>query len=82
MMEKFLSQRNILVLKKSKNSMERIDIKTQIINYEFTLDGSLEITVSTGSRNNLKPEFIMSGFNEYIDENMDYEVKRTRILYT
>ena len=82
MMEKFLSQRNILVLKKSKNRMERIDIKTQIINYEFTLDGSLEITVSTGSGNNLKPEFIMSGFNEYIDENMDYEVKRTRILYT
>lgn len=81
-MKKFLNQREILVLKKSKNRMERIDIKTSIFNYEFLLDGSLEITVSTGSKNNLKPDFIMSGYNEYIDENMDYELKRTRILYT
>ena len=62
--------------------MERIDIKTSIFNYEFLLDGSLEITVSTGSKNNLKPDFIMSGYNEYIDDNIDYELKRTRILYT
>ena len=80
-MKKYLSQRNILVLKKSKNRMERIDIKTQIINYEFTLDGSLEITVSSGSNKNLKPSFVMDGYNEYIDEEMEYEVKRTRILF-
>jgi radical SAM-linked protein len=80
-MKRFLNQREILVLKKSKNRMERIDIKTQIFNYEFLLDGSLEITVSTGSKNNLKPDFIMSGYSEFIDEQMDYEVKRTRILY-
>lgn len=80
-MEKFLSQRNILVLKKSKERMERIDIKTQIINSEFTLDGSLEITVSSGSKKNLKPNFVMDGYNEFIEEKMEYEVKRTRILY-
>lgn len=80
-MEKFLDQRNIMVLKKSKERMERIDIKTQIINYEFTLDGSLEITVSTGSKNNLKPDFIMSGYREYISEDIEYEIKRTKILY-
>lgn len=80
-MKKYLSQRNILVLKKSKNRMERIDIKMQIINYEFTLDGSLEITVSSGSNKNLKPSFIMDGYNEFIDEKMEYEVKRTRILF-
>lgn len=80
-MEKYLSQRNILVLKKSKDRMERIDIKTQIINSEFMLDGSLEITVSSGSKKNLKPSFIMDGYNEFIDENLEYEVKRTRILY-
>jgi len=80
-MKKYLSQRNILVLKKSKNRMERIDIKTQIINYEFTLDDSLEITVSSGSNKNLKPSFIMDGYNEFIDEKMEYEVKRTRILF-
>lgn len=80
-MKKFLNQREILVLKKSKNRMERIDIKTQIFNYEFLLDGSLEITLSTGSKNNLKPDFVMSGYNEYIDEYLEYELKRTRILY-
>lgn len=80
-MEKYLAQRNILVLKKSKDRMERIDIKTQIINSEFILDGSLEITVSSGSKKNLKPSFIMDGYNEFIDEKMEYEVKRTRILY-
>lgn len=80
-MKKYLNQREILVLKKSKNRMERIDIKTQIFNYEFLLDGSLEITLSTGSKNNLKPDFVMSGYQEFIDETMDYEIKRTRILY-
>lgn len=80
-MENFLSQRNILVLKKSKNRMERIDIKTQIINYEFTLDGKLDITVTTGSRSNLKPEFILEGYKEFIDDEIDFEIKRTRILY-
>lgn len=80
-MNEFLNQREILVLKKSKERMERIDIKTQIFDFEFLLDGTLEITVSTGSKSNLKPDFIMSGYNEFIDEQMDYEVKRTRILY-
>lgn len=80
-MEEFLAQREILVLKKSKNRMERIDIKTSIFNYEFLIDGSLEITLSTGSKNNLKPDFVMSGYNEFIDEKMEYNLKRTRILY-
>lgn len=80
-MEKYLAQRNILVLKKSKNRMERIDIKKQILNYEFTFDGSLEITVSSGSSKNLKPSFIMEGFYEYLEDTIAYEVKRTRILY-
>ena len=80
-MNEFLNQREILVLKKSNDRMDRIDIKTQIFDFEFLLDGTLEITVSTGSKSNLKPDFIMSGYNEFIDEQMDYEVKRTRILY-
>lgn len=80
-MEEYLEQKSLLVLKKSKNRMERFDIKQQIIMYEFTLDGSLEVTVSTGSRSNLKPEYIMVGFNEYINDSLQYQIKRTRILY-
>ena len=80
-MEDYLEQKNILVLKKSKNRMERIDIKQQIITYDFTLDNSLEITVLAGSKSNLKPSMIMTGYFEYIDESFEYNVKRTRILF-
>lgn len=80
-MDEYLSQENILVLKKSKDRMERIDIRPQIIVYDFTLDRGLEITVSTGSRDNLKPDTIMAGYREYINEDIKYNVKRTKILY-
>lgn len=80
-MDEYLSQENILVLKKSKDRMERIDIRPQIIVYDFTLDRGLEITVSTGSRDNLKPDTIMAGYIEYINEDIKYNVKRTKILY-
>ena len=80
-MDEYLSQDNILVLKKSKDRMERIDIRPQIIVYDFTLDRGLEITVSTGSRDNLKPDTIMAGYIEYINEDIKYNVKRTKILY-
>lgn len=80
-MDEYLSQNNILVLKKSKDRMERIDIKPQIIVYDFNLDRGLEITVSTGSRDNLKPDTIMAGYIEYINEDVKYNVKRTKILY-
>ncbi len=80
-MENYLEQKNILVLKKSKDRMERIDIKQQIITYDFVLDNSLEITVLTGSKSNLKPSMIMDGYSEYIDEKVEYDVKRTKILF-
>ena len=80
-LNEYLEQKNILVLKKSKNRMERIDIKPQIIMYEFTLDNSLEISVLAGSNANLKPDTIMAGFREFIDEDIKYNVKRTKILY-
>jgi len=80
-MLEYLSQENILVLKKSKDRMERIDIKPQIIVFDFFLDRSLEITVSTGSRENLKPDLIMNGYQEYINEDILYHIKRTKILY-
>lgn len=80
-MEDYLLQESILVLKKSKDRMERIDIKPQILSFEFTLDGALEVTISTGSKNNLKPDIIMTGYIEFIDEDIKYNIKRTKILY-
>lgn len=81
-MNEYLAKPEILVLKKSKNRMERIDIKPFIIVYDFNLDDDLEVTISTGSKSNLKPEYIMTGFNEFIDENIPYSIKRTKIVYT
>lgn len=80
-LKEYLEQDSLLVLKKSKNRMERIDIKPDIINFDFLIDGSLEITVCSGLRKKLDPSNIMVGYGEYISEDMKYNLKRTRILY-
>ena len=61
--------------------MERIDIKPDIINFDFLIDGSLEITVCSGLRKKLDPNNIMTGYREFISENIGYNLKRTKILY-
>lgn len=80
-LKEYLERDYLLVLKKSKTRMERIDIKHDIINFDFLIDGSLEITVCSGLRKKLEPSNIMIGFNEYIAENIGYNLKRTKILY-
>lgn len=77
----YLEQDRLLVLKKSKSRMERIDIKPDIINFDFLIDGSLEITVCSGLRKKLDPSNIMVGYSEYIGEYIQYRLKRTKILY-
>lgn len=79
-MKQYLEQEKLLVLKKTKNRMERIDVKHDIINYDFLLDGSLEITVCSGLRKRLDPENVMIGYNEYINDNIKYKIKRIKIL--
>lgn len=80
-LKEYLEQEYILVLKKSKDRMERIDIKPRIINFDFLIDKSLEITVCSGLRKKLDPFNIMVGYREYISENIEYNIKRTKILY-
>lgn len=79
-MEEYLEQPNILVLKKSKHRMERIDIKSGIIETEFLIDGALKVCLYTGQDGNIKPDNIMVGFMEYIDKEVKYETKRIKIL--
>lgn len=79
-MREYLEQSNILVLKKSKNRMERIDIKPGIIDYEFLIDGGLKVSVYSGQDKNVKPDNIMIGFIEYIGHKVNYEIKRIKIL--
>ena len=80
-LQEYLDQDEILFLKKSKTSMVRIDIKPDIINFDFLIDGSLEITVCSGLRKKLDPNNIMTGYREFISENIGYNLKRTKILY-
>ncbi|MDD2376208.1 MAG: TIGR03936 family radical SAM-associated protein [Clostridia bacterium] len=83
-LSEYLEQDFLLVIKKSTERIERIeriDIKPMIISYDFLLDGNLEITVNAGSKSNLKPDIIMSGFCEYISQNLEYNIKREKILF-
>ena len=59
-----------------------------IVDIDFTtgknwklIDGSLEITVCSGLRRKLDISNLMKGYFEYISENLNYNVKRTKILY-
>lgn len=80
-MLEYLDQEYILVVKKTEERIERIDIKPMIISYDFLLDGKLEVTINTGSKSNLKPDYIMTGYNEYISQDLEYNIKREKILY-
>ena len=80
-MEMYLSQSQILVVKKSYDRIERLDIKPQIERYSFNIDDSVDVVLSAGARSNISPAILMDGYNEYINEVVPYEVKRTKILY-
>ncbi|MEG1141284.1 MAG: TIGR03936 family radical SAM-associated protein [Clostridia bacterium] len=80
-LDEYLNQEHILVLKISKNRNERIDIKQNILNYSFTFDNNLELTLTTGSKCNLKPELFVNGFIEYIGIDLNYDIRREKILF-
>ena len=80
-MEMYLSQSQILVVKKSYDRMERLDIKPQIEKYTFNIDNSVDVILSAGPRSNISPEILMEGFMEYIGEKVPYDVKRSKILF-
>ena len=80
-MKEYLSQYVITIVKKSDGMQEKINIKDKIKDYSFMIDGGIELTLDTGIRGNLSPDEIMQGYNEYINKNMDYNVKRIKILY-
>ena len=80
-MEMYLAQSQILVVKKSYDRMERLDIKPQIEKYNFNIDDSVDIVVSAGARSNISPAILMDGYMEYRNEKVLYDVKRVKILY-
>lgn len=80
-LEEYLSESAILVLVKSIDRSERIDIKPAILDYEVLINDALKITISTSTEYAFNPHYIMDGFKEYVNQGLEYEVKRTKILY-
>ena len=79
--EEYLAEPAILVLKKTPYRQERIDIKPDIIEYEFLIDNRLRITVYSSKERTLNPEYIMTGYLEHINRDINYNIKRVKILY-
>lgn len=80
-MLEYLSQDFLLVIKKSEERMERIDIKPFIYDYCLLFDGKLQVTVKTTSEYSLSLDYLMSGFNEYTSFDLQYIIRREKILY-
>lgn len=69
----FMSQNEIVILKKTKKSEREENIKPGIINCELR-DDSIYMLLSTGSEYNLKPELVMQALYAYtgIEHNQFY----------
>ena len=80
-MKTYLSEPNILVLVKSLDRSERIDIKPAIMNWDIQINDATRVTVSKDTEYMFNPHYIMDGFMEFVDRKIDYTVKRIKILY-
>ena len=80
-MEEYLSESAILVLVKSMDRSERINIKPAILDYKINISDTLRITISKDTDYIFNPNYVMDGFNEFARYNVDYTIKRTQILY-
>ncbi len=61
----FLSHKEILIDKKTKSGIKETDIRPDIKDIKVYLN-RIEMTLSAGSRANLKPEVVMKAMNKYI----------------
>ena len=75
--ESFNSLENIIVEKKSKDTVKEVDIKPMIVSVaasEFEGRSAVYMRVLQGSENNLKPELVADAIKKYVLE--DLSVKR------
>ena len=65
----FISQNEIIVLKKSKRKEEKTDILPFIYGYRISCDDSginIYLNLCAGSVNNIKPELVLESFFQYL----------------
>jgi len=77
-MKEYLGSDEVLVTKKSKNRLEKVNIKPLILDYKYNFN-TLDVRVVSNEKENLRPETIMEGFSEYIDSKVYFDAKRTKI---
>ncbi|MBR5227143.1 MAG: TIGR03936 family radical SAM-associated protein [Clostridia bacterium] len=80
-LEQYMKEPQMMVLVKSGNRNERIDIKPSIMEYSISINDALHVTFATNTEYNFNPNYIMDGFLEYIDQKIPYKIKREKILY-
>lgn len=66
--EAFYAQETIPILKKTKKSEKIVDIKPMIHAMRVE-DDAITMRLSTGSRNNLKPELVMESLCQFLHQN-------------
>lgn len=76
MLDAFMNQDQIIVLKKTKKSEKEVDIKPLIYNIKLEDDG-IFMQVAQGSASNLKPDLVMEAFAKFaqvtLPEYVTYE---------
>lgn len=77
-MKEYLGSDEVLVTKKSKNRLEKVNIRPLILDYKYNFN-TLDVRVVSNEKENLRPETIMEGFSEYIDSKVYFDAKRTKI---
>ena len=77
-MKEYLSSPQILVTKRSKDRMEKIDIKPLVLDFKYDFN-TLDITLASSCKQNLEPETLMKGFSEYVENDIYFDAKWTKI---
>ena len=80
-MVEFSNQEYILVLKKSKDRMERIDIKENILKCAKLSDLCFEVVIKKDEEIFDLINIYVSGIFEYIGKELNLSIKRTKIIF-
>lgn len=78
--ENFMSQKEITVIKKTKKSEKEVDIRPLIYSMNMTNEGLL-MQVASGSVNNLKPELVMTALWDFLKLEMPKVVYERMEMY-
>ena len=81
MLDAFMNQDQIIVLKKTKKSEKEVDIKPLIYNIKLEDDG-IFMQVAQGSASNLKPDLVMDAFAKFAQVTLpEYETYERIDMY-